>query len=77
MQFYKRLIQCNLQIHTWISQKHQGQKPLKSAPGGHVLGLTRGKNPAKLPLVIIFKEYTVLQMSYRVWIVVPGNAYGI
>ena len=29
----------------------QGQKSRKSAPGEHVLGLTRGKNPAKMPLV--------------------------
>jgi len=29
----------------------QGQKPHKTAPGGYVSGLTRGKNPAKLPLV--------------------------
>ena len=43
------------------SQIHQGQKPGKTAPGGGVLGLTRGKNPTKLPLVIIFKEQMFCQ----------------
>jgi len=34
----------------WVRfRPDQGQKPHKSAPGGHVSGLTRGKNPAELP----------------------------
>jgi len=32
----------------------QGQKPRKSARGGGVLGPTRGKNPAKVPVVGVF-----------------------
>ena len=40
---------------------HQGQKPGKTAPGGYVSSLTRGKNPSKVPLVIIFKEQAFRQ----------------
>jgi hypothetical protein len=52
--FIKCLIQSTLQNRHWASQMHQGQKPCKTAPGEHVLSLTRGKNPAKLPLVGMF-----------------------
>jgi hypothetical protein len=37
-----------------ISQKHQGQKSRKSAPGGHVSGLTRRENTSKTYLVATF-----------------------
>jgi hypothetical protein len=41
----------------WVHfRPDQGQKPRKTAPGGYVSWLTRGKNPAKVPLVICFKE---------------------
>ena len=40
----------------WVRFKpDQGQKPHKTAPGGYVSSLTRGKNPSKLPLVVTFQ----------------------
>jgi len=50
----KSLIKSILQNKRWIHQKHQGQKPGKSAHGGGVLGPTRGKNPGKVPVVPMF-----------------------
>jgi len=40
----------------WICQKHQGQKPRKSARGAYVLGPTMGKNPAKVPVVLLVND---------------------
>jgi len=62
--FVKTLIQSTLQNRHWASQMHQGQKTGKTAPGGVVLSLTRGKNTGILPLVIIFKERRFYQMPH-------------
>jgi hypothetical protein len=51
VKFAKSLIKSILQNKRWIHQKHQGQKPGKSARGGGVLGSTRGKYPTKVPVV--------------------------
>ncbi|OQC56326.1 MAG: hypothetical protein BWX52_01731 [Bacteroidetes bacterium ADurb.Bin013] len=45
-----------MQNMCWICQKHQGQKPGKSARGGGVLGPTRGKNPGKVPVVLLVND---------------------
>jgi len=39
-----------------LQNTHQGQKHRKSARGGYVFGLTTGKKPVKVPVVIISKE---------------------
>jgi hypothetical protein len=44
----------------------QGQIPRKTAPGAHLTGLTMGKKPRKVPLVKMFKEYSILQMPHPV-----------
>jgi len=49
----------------WTCQKHQGQKPRKSARGGGVLGPTRGKNPAKLPVVMICKSGEICKKPHK------------